>query len=50
MESDCLTKALQGKTFHAHRKTLMGLEHIFYEKYKINGDENVSASPPTNNK
>ena len=38
MESDYLTKALQGKSFHAHRKTLMGLdginEHMFYEKYK----------------
>ena len=38
MESDYLTKALQGKAFHAHRKTLMGLEGInkslFYEKYK----------------
>ena len=38
MESDYLTKALQGKAFHAHRKTLMGLdginEFMFYEKYK----------------
>ena len=38
MESDYLTKALQGKAFHAHCKTLMGLEGInesmFYEKYK----------------
>ena len=38
MESDYLTKALQGKEFHTHRKTLMELdginEHIFYEKYK----------------
>ena len=38
MESDYLTKALQGKLFHAHRKTIMGLdginEHMFYEKYK----------------
>lgn len=33
MESDYLTKALQGIAFHAHRKTLMGLdginEHMF---------------------
>ena len=38
MESDYLTKALQGKAFHAHRKTIMGLdginEYSFYEKYK----------------
>ena len=38
MESDYLTKALQGKAFHIHCKTLMGLseinEHMFYEKYK----------------
>ena len=38
MESDYLTKTLQGKSFHTHRKTLMGLEgikeHMFYEKYK----------------
>ena len=38
MESDYLTKALQGKSFHTHRKTRMGLkginEHSFYEKYK----------------
>ena len=38
MESDYLTKALQGKSFHTHCKTLMGLdginEHMFYEKYK----------------
>ena len=38
MESVCLTKALQGKSFHTHHKTLMGLEgineHMFYEKYK----------------
>ena len=38
MESDYLTKTLQGKAFHAHRETLMGLnginKHIFYEKYK----------------
>ena len=38
MESDYLTKALQGKVFHAHRKTFMGLgginEFMFYEKYK----------------
>ena len=40
MESDYLTKALQGKSFHTHRKTLMGLDginkHMFYEKYKNN--------------
>ena len=38
MESDYLTKVLQGKAFHAHRKPLMGLDEInefmFYEKYK----------------
>ena len=38
MESDYLTKALQGKAFHDHRKTLMGLdginEFMFYENYK----------------
>ena len=38
MESDYLTKSLQDKSFHAHRKSLMGLdginEHMFYEKYK----------------
>ena len=38
MESDFLTKALQGKAFHAHCKTLMGLdgvnEFMFYKKYK----------------
>ena len=28
MESDYLTKALQGKVFHTHRKTLMGLDGI----------------------
>ena len=28
MESDYLTKVLQGKSFHAHRKTLMGLDGI----------------------
>ena len=36
--SDYLTKALQGKLFIKHRKTLMGLEGIdeyqFYRKYK----------------
>ena len=38
VESDCFTKALQGKTFHTHRKILMGLdginERMFYKKYK----------------
>ena len=38
MKSDYLTKTLQGKSFHTHCKTLMGLEgineHMFYEKYK----------------
>ena len=38
MESDYLTKALQGKAFHAHCKALMGLdginEFMFYKKYK----------------
>ena len=39
IKSDYLTKALQGKAFQAHRKTLMGLDgidkHMFYKKYKI---------------
>ena len=38
IESDYLTKALHGKAFHAHHKTLMELdginEFMFYEKYK----------------
>ena len=38
MESNYLTKALQGKAFYTHHKTLMGLdgihEHMFYKKYK----------------
>ena len=38
MESDFLTKALQGQRFYAHRATLMGLDGIdeyqFYRKYK----------------
>ena len=38
MESDFLTKALQGMLFHTHRATLMGLNGIdifqFYKKYK----------------
>ena len=38
MESDYPTNTLQGKVFHAHCKTLMGLDginkHMFYEKYK----------------
>ena len=38
IKSDFLIKALQGKGFHAHRKTLMGLDGVnkfmFYEKYK----------------
>ena len=38
MESDYLTNALQGKAFHAHCKSLMGLDginkHMFYKKYK----------------
>ena len=38
MTSDYLTKALQGKLFIKHRKTLMGLDGIdeyqFYRKYK----------------
>ena len=38
MISDYLTKALQGKLFIIHRKTLMGLDGIdeyqFYRKYK----------------
>ena len=44
MESDYLTKALQNKSFHAHCKTIMGLdrinEHMFYENYKK--DETLS--------
>ena len=38
MESDFLTKALQGKLFYAHRATLMGLKGVdvfqFYKRYK----------------
>ena len=38
MERDYLIKALQGKLFHTHCKTLMELDgvnkHMFYEKYK----------------
>ena len=38
MESNYLIKALQGKLFHTHRKTLMGLnginKHMFYKEYK----------------
>ena len=38
METYYSTKALPGKAFHAHRKTLMGLDgiskHMFYKKYK----------------
>ena len=38
MESDYLTKAFQGKAFHAHRNSLIGLdginENMFYKKYK----------------
>lgn len=38
MESDFLMKALQGKLFHIHRATLMGLDGIdtyqFYKRYK----------------
>ena len=45
MESDFLTKALQGQRFYAHRATLMGLtgidEYMFYDKYK--GDQNNNA-------
>ena len=33
MESNYLTKALQGKTFHAHCKTLMGLDGINQHMY-----------------
>ena len=44
MESNYLTKALQGKACHTHCKTLMGLrginEHMFYKKYKR--DKNYS--------
>ena len=40
MESNYLTKAFQGKSFHTYHKTLMGLDginkHMFYEKYKNN--------------
>ena len=39
MESEYLTKALQGKAFHIHRKTLMGLdginEHMFHEDMEM---------------
>ena len=41
MESDFLTKALQGQRFYAHRATLMGLHNIdeyqFYNKFKDKG-------------
>ena len=41
MESDFLTKALQGQRFYAHRATLMGLNNIdeyqFYNKFKQKG-------------
>ena len=41
MESDFLTKALQGQRFYAHRATLMGLndidEYQFYRKFKAKG-------------
>ena len=44
MDSDYLTKALQGKTFHTHCKTLMGLDgiskHMFYKKYKKYKNQN----------
>ena len=44
MESDYLTKALQGKEFHTHQKTLVELDginkHMFYEKNK--NDKNHS--------
>ena len=44
MESDYLTKALQGKAFYTHCKTLMGLdginEHMFYDKYKNKKNHN----------
>ena len=45
MESDYLTKALQGKTFQTHHKTLMGLDgindHMLYEKYKRYKNQSV---------
>ena len=38
MESNYLTKALQGNAFHTHRKIFIGLDginkHMFYEKYQ----------------
>lgn len=41
MESDFLTKALQGQRFYAHQATLMGLNNIdeyqFYNKFKKKG-------------
>ena len=41
MESDFLTKALQGQRFYAHRATLMGLhgidEYQFYKAFKEKG-------------
>ena len=36
MESDYLTKALQGKAFHTHRKTTMGLYKINKHMFKKN--------------
>jgi len=58
MESDYLTNALQGKAFHTHRKTLMGLdginERMFYEKntrnMKIISSDIGSIISPIHNK
>ena len=51
MQSDFLTKPLQGKAFHAHRMTLMGLDGIndykMYEKYKDSRVTNsLDDNPP----
>ena len=57
MESDYLTKALQGKVFHTYCKTLMGLsginEHMFYEEYtkdKTTISDIVNIISPLHNK
>ena len=54
VESDYLTKALQGKAFHAHRKPSWGwmgsTSLCFTRSTKIRTGEIVSISPPIHNK
>ena len=57
MVSDYFTKALQGKAFKTHWRTLMGLDgiskHLFYEKYKnykTTVSDIVSIITPIHNK